>query len=373
MRFKLVEELTISEIDKIRNSADYSKMSDVISKFEKTDKRGNRAIDKMSPNKFAKLLGKSGKSSEKALDGIEKIKNVKDIFAQFLLDGVDSPRFQFLCKLPDEAYQNRENFEYFAQKLSDGSIGVPASTSAKTSESLTEAVGGNLIIPYDSENSLYMYSPLWGASNFKDIVDTYSKLNNTSNASKILGAVYSGMLDKPLKAQGHLNGKPAILSYFVDDNGKIVSTDDMEYNLAQSARSGKKEQDRREKEADMMSVDDIAKKKDYHPYNMLLGLIKDYHGKLLTSSYKNGQKTEKYYTTALRRLGDNLKAKANGEKLGEIESGNADFLEKFFTEKRYSKVSPFKILSDFEIAVDKAVAEERIGMPKKKKPEETEG
>lgn len=370
MRFKLVEELTSGEVDKIRNSADYSNMSDVLGKFNKTDRKGNRAIDKMSPTEFSRLIGKSGKSSEKALDGIDKIKNVKDIFAQFLLDGVDSPRFQFLCKLPDEAYQNRDNLEYFAKKLSDGSIGVPSSVTA--TESLTEAVGGELIVPYDSADSLYMYGGLWGASNFKDIVDTYSKLNNKSNASKMLGAI-SNMLGKPMEAKGYLNGKPAILSYFVDDNGNIANTEDMGNSLAQSIQHGKKEQARLEREAGKMSVDDIAKQKDYHSYNMLLGLIKDYHGKLLTSKYKNGSKTEKYYTTALKRLGDNLKAKASGEKLGEIEKGNADFLEKFFTEKRYTKVSPFKILSDFEMAVDKAVAEERIGMPKKKKPEEAEG
>ena len=351
MRFILVEEITQADIDKIKSNKHFAK-SQKLSKKNKEQGAENR--DK----KYDARLMKSVEQNKKALDGISAdISAVKDDIASVMVNGLDSPSFQFICKLPNVAYTDRDKFGYFVKKLLKGELGVEVPR-PQTTESLvlTEADESGLVVAPDAPHSLYLNPSLWRVSSneFKNILDLYSRLNSTSNAKE----VFKGQFDSVKQNEGK-----GFVTYFADESGKVKPFTQIKSDFDKISDNERSAQARAEREAKMMSVDEIAKKKEIPAYNMLLGLVKDYHGQLSSSKYASGKKSGKYYTVALRKLGDDLKAKANGEQLDEIGTRNANFLEKFLTTKRYTKVSPFKILSDFENAVDEAVSQEIIGVP----------
>lgn len=342
MRFRLVEALTGEEKAKIENSKHLAKAKKLADK--------NKGVERGS-SKYTSNLMKSVEQNKKALDGIPKISSVKDAFASVLVNGTGSPSFQFICDLPDEAYQDRRKFEYFVKKLLNGELGV-----AKGDGS--EGVGYTPIVSPRAKHSLYMLPMFWRSNEFNKVLDLYAKLNNESEAQRIFGN--TELLKK--------NNGDGFMTYFVvfganEEPQKMKSYSEIQRGIEESSKQARDEQAKAEREAKKMSVDDVAKGKEIPAYNMLLGLIKDYHGQLSTSKYASGKRSAKYYTVALKKLGDDLKAKASGEQLDEIGRNNADFLQRFLTTKRYSKVSPFKILSDFETAVDQAVAQEVIGVP----------
>lgn len=367
MRFTLVEEILQADIDKIKSNKHFAK-SQKLSKKNKEQGAENR--DK----KYDARLMKSVEQNKKALDGISaNVSAVKDDIASVMVNGIDSPSFQFICKLPNVAYTDRDKFGYFVKKLLKGELGVEVPR-PQTTESLvlTEANASGLVVDPDfgyeegkGDNpknkdgklkSLYLNPSLWRASSneFKNILDLYSRLNNQSNAQKVFGNQFETVS----------NSQEGLTTYFVEEgSGNVKPFTQIKSDFDKISDNERSTQARAEREAKMMSVDEIAKKKEIPAYNMLLGLVKDYHGQLSSSKYASGKKSGKYYTRALRKLGDDLKAKANGEQLDEIGTRNANFLEKFLTTKRYTKVSPFKILSDFENAVDEAVSQEIIGIP----------
>lgn len=340
MRFVLVEELkSLDAILTSKGAQNIQKYSDELISATTSGKL----------KKVDKSVGKMLKRAGKALDSLSKedrakIRNVRDIFEREASFGIGTERFKFLASLPDEAYQNRANFEYFVNQIDKKNIEVPKVGSTVTEESLEEALG-DYIFPYNDKGGLFYNKSLWSMDigDFESVLNAYNTINKRKYAEDTLGWTPERLQKNKMTLKDALNDA------FVGKGNVVRSPSEVKEKLGITRKNYETERE----ESQKVTVDEYAKNNGYKNSAYLLSsLIKDYHDKL--SDKERGSENEQYYSNALKNLWSNY-IEMPRQKEGSMGKKKAEFLQELIKKVKYTDPNPNKLLSDFERAVDDRV------------------